>query len=153
MGLLAPEFTKPVTLKLTADDAKREAWGRVLSLGGATVGILGGLMLLRANPAARAIFTNEQPGTMKLTAAQATQDATGKSLALIGAVVGVAGSALVMSSNPKMRDKFSGTMQALPAALRDNKRLLAMTAIGVLTVGTVYLLKAQNKNALEERYR
>jgi hypothetical protein len=150
MGWLVPEFTKAVTLKLTAEDAKREALGRALSLGGASVGILGGIMILRSNPAARALLSGGAT-TTTLTAKEANQDALGKTLALVGTAVGAAGSVLVMSSSPKMRDKFATQFDALPAGLKQNKRLLALLAIGLLGAGTVYLIRSQN-STLAERY-
>lgn len=152
MSWLVPEFTKPVTLKLTADDAKREALGRVLSLGGAAVGILGGVMVLKVNPAARALLKGGQAGTLTMSASEATTDAWGKTLALIGTMVGVGGSVLVMSSTPKMKEKFASQFDALPAGLKQNKQLLALLAIGLLGAGTVYMIKSQNAT-LSERYQ
>lgn len=147
MGFWVPQFTKPVTLKLTADDAKREAWGRVLSLGGAAVGIWGGVMVMKANPGLRG-----GAGTLTLTAEQATQDATGKALALIGTAVGAAGSVMVMSASPKMKAKFAAQYEALPPAVRENKKLLTLGALGLLAAGTLYLLREQNRALVAERY-
>ena len=152
MGWLIPEFTKPVTLKLSADDAKREALGRILSLSGAGVGLIGGVMVITANPAARSMFSKAQASTLTMSAQQARKDALGKALALIGTAVGVTGSVLVMTSNPKMKAKFDAQFASLPAALRDNKRALALGALGILAAGTVYMIKAQNKALLTERY-
>jgi hypothetical protein len=150
---LVPEFTKPVTLKLTADDAKREALGRVLSLGGAAVGILGGVMVLRANPAAQALLKGGQAGTLTMTAKQATQDATGKALALIGTAVGAAGSVMVMAATPKMKEKFAAQFESLPREVRENKKMLMVGALGLLAMGTLYLLREQNRALVAERYQ
>ncbi len=144
MGWLVPEFVKSVTLKLTPDEAKREAIGRIASVTGAGVGLLGGLMVLRANPAARAIFAGRDEITLKMTAQQARQDAVGKVLALSGTAVGVVGSVLVAVSNPKIR-------AMIPPAVRANAGPLALVGLTALGLGTAWLIKSQKK-ALLERY-
>ncbi len=145
MSWLIPDITKPVKLKLTADDAKREAFGRTLSLTGAGVGILGGLIILSANPAVRAALKKGGPISLTLTAKQAQQDALGKSLALIGTVVGVGGSVMVMSTNPKMKPQFAKLYSSLPAALRENQRTFALAFMGALGLTAAYMIRAQNR--------
>lgn len=152
MGWLVPDITKPVTLKLTADDAKREAAGRILSLAGAGVGILGGIMILRANPALQGAVAAKQGMSITLSAEAARQDAFGKALALIGTAVGTAGSVMVMSASPKMKAKFASTFDQLPAGVKENKRALAFAAVGLLAAGTYYLIKSQNQALMTERY-
>jgi len=44
---------KGVSLQMSEDDVKREATGRALALLGSTIGLIGGVMILSANPAAK----------------------------------------------------------------------------------------------------
>ena len=44
---------KDVTLQMSAEDVKREATGRALALFGSTIGLIGGVMILSSNPAAK----------------------------------------------------------------------------------------------------
>ncbi len=145
MGFLVPDITKPVTLKLTADDAKREALGRTLGLAGAAVGLIGGVMVLSANPAVRAAVTRKTGVDMTLSVAQAKQDALGKALAILGMSVGLTGTVLTMTANPKITNRVSGVVSKLPASVRDNKALLG----SVLTVGALglawFMISAQKK--------
>ncbi len=152
MSWLVPEFTKSVTLKLSAADAKREAIGRLLSLTGAATGLLGGVMVLRANPAIKSLLGQSKAVTLTMTPAQANQDAAGKAIALIGTAVGVTGSVMVMASNPRVKALLDARIQALPAGLRDNRKLLTLAALGLLAGGTIYLIRSQNKALLTERY-
>ncbi len=151
MGFLVPDIKKPVQLKLSADDAKREALGRTLSLGGATVGIIGGLMVLSANPALRAAVQRKAGINMTLSVAQAKQDALGKALAIIGMSVGMTGSVLTMSTNPATKAKFGAQFAKLPASVRENKAViggaLALAAAGL----AYYMIRNQNK-AFEAQY-
>lgn len=144
MGLLVPDITKPVTLKLTADDAKREAMGRFLSLAGAGVGVLGGVLVLKANPAVTALLNKGGAVSMTLSVDQAKQDALGKSLALIGTAVGMGGSLLVMSANPKMKPQFTSLFNQLPSAVRENKNLLTLLFFSAIGGAAYYMLKSQN---------
>lgn len=145
MSFLIPDITKPITLKLSAADAQREALGRVLSLTGAGVGILGGAIVLTANPAVRAKLKKGGPISMTLSVEQAKQDALGKSLALIGTAVGMGGSLLVMSANPKTKPQFAKAMNALPASIRENTRALTMLfGVGVGALAW-YMIRAQNR--------
>lgn len=144
MGVFVPDFVRDVTLKLTPSDAKREAIGRIASVSGAAVGLLGGVLVLRANPAARAIFAGRKDITLKMTAAQARQDAIGKVLALGGTAVGVIGTVLVATSNPKIRAK-------LPAFVQKHAGALTLLGLGVLGGGTLWMIASQKK-ALLERY-
>lgn len=153
MGWLVPNITRPVTLKLSADDVTREAWGRGLSLAGAGVGILGGLMVLNANPAFSGILASKQSSQIQLTAQQAKQDAMGKSLALIGTAVGTVGSVMVMAASPKLKAKFSSTWNSLPPAVKAHQGLVAFGAIAALTFGTLYLIRSQNESLVEDRYQ
>ncbi len=143
MGWLIPDIKKPVTLKLTADDAKREALGRVLSMTGAGVGILGGLIVLQSNPAFRAALAADEHAEAR--ARQAQQDALGKSLALIGTAVGMGGSLLVMSANPKMKPQFTSAFNKLPASVRENTRLLTLLFAGGIAAAAGYMIRAQNR--------
>lgn len=145
MGWLIPDIKKPVTLKLSADDAKREALGRVLSLTGAGVGILGGVMVLNNNPAFRAALNRGGAVKMTMSVQQAQQDALGKSLALIGTAVGMGGSLLVMSANPKMKPQFTQAFNALPASVRENQQLLTLLFVGAIGAAAAYMIRAQNR--------
>lgn len=145
MAWLIPDIKKPVTLKLTADDAKREAFGRVMSMAGAGVGILGGVIVLNANPAFRAALKRGGAVKMRLSVQQAQQDALGKSLALIGTAVGMGGSLLVMSANPKTKPQFSKAFNALPASVRENSRLLTLLFAGAIAAAAGYMIRAQNR--------
>jgi hypothetical protein len=145
VGWLVPDIKKPVTLKLTADDAKREALGRVLSMTGAGVGILGGLIVLNANPAFRAALNRGGAVKMTMSVQQAQQDALGKSLALIGTAVGMGGSLLVMSANPKMKPQFTHAFNSLPSSVRENQRLLALLFLGGIGAAAAYMIRAQNR--------
>lgn len=145
MGWLIPDIKKPVTLKLTADDAKREALGRVLSLTGAGVGILGGVIVLNANPAFRAALNRGGAVKLRLSVQQAQQDALGKSLALIGTAVGMGGSLLVMSASPKTKPQFTQLFNSLPASVRENQRLLTLLFMGAIGAAAAYMIRAQNR--------
>lgn len=145
MSFLIPDITKPIKLKLTAEDAQREALGRVLSLTGAGVGILGGAIVLTANPAVRAKLSKGGPVSLTLSVEQAKQDALGKSLALIGTAVGMGGSLLVMSANPKTKPQFAKLLSALPPAIRNNPKMLA-TVFGLsISAFAWYMIRAQNR--------
>jgi hypothetical protein len=152
VGWLIPEFTKSVTLNLSAEDARREAIGRVLGLSGAATGLIGGLMILKANPAVKQLLGQTKSVSLTMTAAEAKQDATGKAVALIGTAVGVTGSVMVMTSNPKVKALLDAKIKALPAGLRDNRKLLTFAALGLLAGGTLYMLKSQAKT-LMARYK
>lgn len=152
MGWLIPNFTKPVTLNLSAEDARREAIGRVLSLSGAAAGLLGGYMVLRSNPAVKNLLGQTKTVSLTMSAEQAKQDATGKAVALIGTAVGITGSVMVMTSNPKVKALLDAKIKARPAGLRDNRKLLTFAALGLLAGGTIYMIKSQSK-ALMTRYK
>jgi hypothetical protein len=145
MGWLTPEITAPVTLKLTADDVRREALGRIMSISGAGVGIAGGILILMANPALKGAVAAGQGQTITLSIADAKKSALGKSLALIGTGIGLAGSLLVASSNPKSKAKFASAYDALPTGLKTHKNVLM--GLGGLAVfgGIAYMLKLQNQ--------
>ncbi len=145
MSWLIPDIKKPVTLKLTADDAKREALGRVLSLTGAGVGILGGAIVLTNNPAFRQALNRGGPIKLTMSVQQAQQDALGKSLALIGTAVGMGGSLLVMSANPKTKPQFTQVFNALPPAIRENQRVLTLLFVGAIGALAAYMIRAQNR--------
>jgi len=145
VGWLTPDITSPVTLKLTADDVRREAIGRILSVSGAGIGLAGGVMILAANPALRGAVTEGKGQTITLSIADAKKSALGKSLALIGASIGVAGSLVVMSTNPKSKAKFASAYDALPTGLKTHKNVL-MALGGVALVGSIaYMLRLQNQ--------
>jgi hypothetical protein len=144
MGWLTPDITAPVTLKLTADDVRREAIGRILSLSGTGVGIIGGVLILMANPALKGAIAAGQGQTITLSVADAKKSALGKSLALIGTGIGVAGSLLVMSSNPKSKAKFASAYDALPAGLKTHKNVLMALGGAAVVGGIAYMLKLQN---------
>ncbi len=151
MGLLIPDITKPVRLQLSADDAKREALGRTLGLTGAAVGLVGGIMVLSANPAFRAAVSQKASVNLTLSAKQARQDALGKALAIIGMSVGMTGSVLTMSSNPKMKAKFGAQFNALPASVRENKAVIGgARAAGAIALA-LYMIRNQNQ-ALRAQY-
>lgn len=48
---LIPTFDKDVILKLTPEEARREAIGKVLTIVGGSIGLLGALTVLTVNPA------------------------------------------------------------------------------------------------------
>ena len=56
MGLI-PTFDKDVILKLTPEEARREAIGKALGLVGTVIGVRGTLMALSVNPAFKATAT------------------------------------------------------------------------------------------------
>jgi hypothetical protein len=151
VGFLIPNITKPVQLKLSADDVKREALGRTLGITGATVGLIGGLMVLGANPAIRAAIKRKSSVSLTMSAAQAKQDALGKVLAIIGMSVGMTGSVLTMSASPATKAKLSSHFSQLPASVRNNKMViggaLALSATGL----AYYMIRNQNK-ALAAQY-
>jgi hypothetical protein len=149
VGWLVPEITKPVTLNMTADDVKREAMGRTLSIAGAAVGIAGGLMILSSNPAITAAFAKSEGVTLSMTPTQATRNAWGKTLGLLGMGVGIYGSVLNMSSNPKMKAKFGGVYEKLPAAVKNNQRLAAGALALAVAGGIWWMIQAQNKALAE----
>ena len=151
MGFLVPDITKPVQLKLSADDTKREALGRTLSLAGATVGIIGGLMVLAANPAIRAAVQRKSGISMTLSPQQAKQDALGKALAIIGMSVGLTGTVLTMSTNPATKAKLASQFNQLPASVRDNKALIGTLLAGGAIGLAYYMIRNQNK-ALAAQY-
>ncbi len=151
MGFLIPNITKPVKLQLSADDVKREALGRTLGFAGASVGLIGGLMVLSANPAVRAAISRKTNVDTTLSVAQAKQDALGKALAIIGMSVGMTGSILTMSTNPKMKAKFASKFAMLPASVRQNKTLLGV-GLALLAAGAAtYMIRNQNE-ALSAQY-
>jgi hypothetical protein len=145
MGWLTPEITAPVTLKLTPDDVRREAIGRLLSLSGAGVGMIGGVLILTANPAFRGAVAEGKGQVVTLSVADAKKSALGKSLALIGTGIGVAGSLLVMSSNPKSKAKFASAYEALPPGLKTHKNVLMALGGAAVIGGIAYMLKIQNQ--------
>jgi hypothetical protein len=51
---LIPTFDKDVILKLTPDEARREAIGKAMTLVGGIIGIVGTLTVLSVNPAFKA---------------------------------------------------------------------------------------------------
>jgi hypothetical protein len=150
MAWLIPDITRPVTLKLTAADAKREALGRTLGLAGAGVGILGGLMILSANPAVQAALmrTKTTPMTLTLTPAQAKRDALGKALAIVGMTTGVVGSALVMTTDPTTKSKLTGVYQRLPASVQAHKSWMAYGLAAAAVAATWYLIRNQNQSLM-----
>ncbi len=151
MGFLIPDIKRPVQLKLSADDVKREALGRTLGLAGASVGLIGGLMVLSANPAIRAAIARKSSVSLTMSVAQAKQDALGKVLAIIGMSVGMTGTVLTMSSNPATKAKLASQFNQLPASVRENKAIiggaLALAAAGL----AYYMIRNQNK-ALSAQY-
>lgn len=54
---LVPDITSTVQLKMSPEEAKREAIGKTLSLLGTTIGITGTIMALSVNPAIKAEST------------------------------------------------------------------------------------------------
>ena len=56
-GLIPDPPTSDVTLKLTPEEATREATGKALSLVGATIGAVGTIMALSTNPAIKSQTT------------------------------------------------------------------------------------------------
>lgn len=145
MGWLTPEITSPVTLKLTADDVRREAIGRIMSVSGASIGLIGGILILAANPALRGAVAEGKGQTITLSVADAKKSALGKSLALIGTGIGVAGSLVVMSTNPKSKAKFAGVYDALPAGLKTHKTIMMALGGAAVFGGIAYMLKLQNQ--------
>jgi len=145
MSFLTPDITAPVTLKLSADEAKQEALGRTLGLTGALVGLVGAGMALQANPAVRAAVKSGTGVSMTIPAAQAKQEALGKSLALIGMGVGIVGSVIATASNPKIKAK-------LPAFVQNNQRNLFLGLAGVLAIATVWMISSQNKALMTTRF-
>jgi hypothetical protein len=149
MGLFVPDITKPIRLQVSADDVKREALGRTMSILGMSVGVLGGLMVLSANPAIAAAAKQKTGVSLTMSVASAKRDALGKVLAVIGSAVGAGGTVLVMSANPKMKAQFGSTWDRLPAGLRGNKQLVTGAFIGLVVLGAAYLVRSQ-KNAIED---
>lgn len=145
MGFLIPEITKPVRIELTADEAKREAIGRVLAMTGAGFGILGGLMLLAANPAIRAAVANKKGIAVTMQPQQAKQYALGKSIAVIGTAVATGGSLMVMSSSPQMKAQFAQNWQRVPASIRENKKVVTLGFLGLIVAGAAYLVNQQKQ--------
>jgi len=83
LGLI-PDFQGDVQLRMTAQEAKREAAGRALALIGGVVSAVGGIMVLTVNPA----FKQQAQGAWK-SAPKAVQDnkiavILGLSLAITG---------------------------------------------------------------------
>src|SRR5271157_1731446 len=132
MGFLIPDITQPVTLSLTADQAKQEAFGRSLGLGGALVGIIGAGLALQANPAIRAAVSNSESVSLMLTVAQAKQEALGKALALIGMSAGIMGSVIATTANPKIVNK-------MPAFVQNNQKMLFYGLAGALVIATAFM--------------
>lgn len=149
MGWLVPEITKPITLNMSADDVKREALGRTLSLTGAAVGLVGGLMILSSNPAVAAALRRSEGVTLSMTPAQAKRNALGKALGLIGMGVGIYGSTLNLTSNPKIKAKFGGVYEKLPAAVKNNQRLAAGVLALAVAGGVAWMIRSQNKALAE----
>ena len=145
MGRLSPDCDKPVTLKLAADDVKREAIGRTLGVIGAFTGIAGAAMFLSANPALKAALKQKGAVSLTLTADEAKRDATGKSLALIGTGVGALGALIAMSGNPKVRAQ-------MPYIARITDPEILSTVIGVVGIGLLLMVQKQNDAMLEQRY-
>ena len=145
MGLLAPDFTGPVTIKLSTDDVKREALGRTLGVAGAIAGITGAVMYLSSSPAVKAALQRKEATSLTLSAAEAKRDATGKSLALIGTGVGVLGTMIAMSGNPKMREK-------MPFLGRITEPMILSAIIGAVGIGILVMIRNQNKALLQQRY-
>lgn len=151
MGFLVPDITKPVQLKLSADDTKREALGRTLGLTGATIGLIGGLMVLGANPAIRAAVTNKKGINLTLSVAQAKQDALGKALAIIGMSVGMTGSVLTMSTNPATKAKLGAQFAKLPESVRNNKAVIG-GALALAAAGLAYYMISNQNKAFAAQY-
>lgn len=149
MGLLVPEITKSVTLNMSADDVKREAWGRTLSMTGAAIGIAGGLMILSSNPAVAAAFQKTEGVTLSMSPAAAKRNALGKALGLIGMGVGIYGSVLNMTSNPKIKAKLGGVYEKLPSAVKNNQRLVAGALALAVAGGVAWMIRTQNKALAE----
>ncbi len=149
MGLLIPDITKPIRLKATADDVKREAIGRTMSIVGMTVGLAGGLMVLTANPALAAAAARKTGVDLTMSVPQAKRDALGKVLAVIGSAVGAGGALLVMSANPKMKTQFASTWDNVPAGIRNNRQAVTLGFLALVTAGAVYMVRSQ-KRAIED---
>lgn len=65
---LIPTFDKDVVLKLTPDEARREAIGKALGLLGTVIGVTGTLMAMSVNPAVKDSLTSayaKVPQTVK----------------------------------------------------------------------------------------
>lgn len=144
MAFLVPEFKGPVTLAVSADDAKREALGRTLGLTGAGIGVAGALLYLSANPALKAALQRKSGFSMTLTAEEARRDALGKTLALVGTGVGVIGSALAFAANPDSRKR----MPFLNALAKPQNVAILSVAVAA---GIYWMIQQQNR-ALEARY-
>lgn len=97
LGLI-PEDVSEVRMKLTPEQAKREAVGRALALMGSTIGMVGGVMVLSTNPA----FRTEAEGAWKALPPAARQNKAGLVMAL-----GLGGAALIYYMMTKqMKGKY-----------------------------------------------
>jgi hypothetical protein len=144
MAFLVPEFKGPVTLAVSADDARREALGRTLGLAGAGIGVAGALLYLSANPALKAALQRKSGFSLTLTADEARRDALGKTMALVGTGVGIIGSAMAFAANPASRKQ----MPFLAALEKPANVALLSAAVG----GLVWYMIQQQNRALEARY-
>jgi uncharacterized membrane protein len=144
MAILVPEFKGPVTLAVSAEDARREALGRTLGLVGAGIGVTGAMLYLSANPALKAALRRQAGFSMTLTAEEARRDALGKVLALVGTGVGIVGSAMAFAANPESRKR----MPFLAALAKPQNVAVLSVAVGA---GIYWMIQQQNK-ALETRY-
>lgn len=151
MGFLVPDITKPLVLRLTPEDARMEALGRTLGLAGATAGIIGGVMILTANPAFKAVVSKGTGLSMTLLPGQIKQEAWGKVLATLGMGVGLAGTVLTMTAQPDVKSKLGAVYAKMPNALKANRKMMfGIAAVGILGL-TAWMLRSQNA-ALFKRY-
>jgi hypothetical protein len=149
MGFLVPNITKSITLDMTADDVKREAVGRTLSMAGAAVGLVGGLMYLSASPAITGAYTIGEGVKLTLGPDAAKRQALGKSLGLIGMGVGIYGSMMNMTSNPKIKAKLGGVYEKLPNVVKNNQKVMAGAAAIAVAAGIWWMINSQNKALAE----
>jgi len=71
LGLI-PEYQSDVQLRLTPEEAKKEAAGRALTLMGSVIGMVGGVMVLSVNPA----FKQQAKGAWKEMPPEVQQNKT-----------------------------------------------------------------------------
>lgn len=83
-GLIPDVPDKGVTLRLSAEQAKKEATGRALIMVGSTIGLIGSAMVLTVNPAVK----QEAQGIWRAMPKQVREN---KAFALVGAGAVIAG--------------------------------------------------------------
>lgn len=103
LGLI-PDIKSTVQLKMTPEEAKREAIGKALSLLGTTIGITGTIMALSVNPAIKAESTGAFSKLPK-----GVQDNKVGMLILVG-LLGAAGAYWYISNGMKKHNTARGTV-------------------------------------------